>query len=66
VETQSEYTEAEAAQKLGMSVGELRTLVRRYILDDCDAVPALYASDVAILCFLSGVTQRDMFADPPL
>ncbi|HLH43939.1 MAG TPA: hypothetical protein VKV74_13195 [Bryobacteraceae bacterium] len=52
-----EYTEMEAARKLGISVNQLRALVRRHILqsdDDAERLPTMVfqRSDLVILRLL--------------
>jgi hypothetical protein len=58
VVNKAQYTEAEAAQQLGISVEELRTLIRRHIVvEDSDAtnVPmtTFQPSDLLVLRLLA-------------
>jgi hypothetical protein len=55
----SQYSEAEAAEELGISVGQLRTMIRSHVVDrdeDLNNVPAttFQPSDLLILRLLSG------------
>ena len=49
------YTETEAAEKLGVSVDQLRTLVRSYISpgEDSGAISNFRASDLVVLRILA-------------
>jgi hypothetical protein len=54
----SQYTEIEAAEELGISVGQLRTMIRSHVVDrdeDLTNVPqtTFQASDLVILRLLS-------------
>jgi hypothetical protein len=55
----SQYSEQEAAEELGVSVHELRTMIRSHVVDrdeDLDNVPVttFQPSDLLILRLLSG------------
>lgn len=57
VVNKTQYSESEAAQQLGLSVDDLRTLIRRYVvIDDSDAstVPmaSFLPSDLLVLRLL--------------
>jgi hypothetical protein len=56
--TKTQYSEAEAASALGVTVHELRALIRKHIAGaDVDSVPPLSVfepSDVVILKLLTG------------
>ncbi|MEO8099266.1 MAG: hypothetical protein ABI811_16295 [Acidobacteriota bacterium] len=56
----SQYTEAEVAEELGISVAQLRTMIRSHVVDrdeDLSNVPAttFQASDLVILRLLTGM-----------
>ena len=59
----SEFTEAEAAEELGVSLDQFRTMVRKHILD-CDEdlknlpVATFQLSDLLILRMLAGRPAR--------
>lgn len=63
----SQYSEAEAAEELGISVAQLRTMIRSHVVDrdeDLDNVPAttFQPSDLLVLRLLAGksaVPSRD-------
>jgi len=65
----SQYSEAEAAEELGISVDRLRTMIRSHVIDrdeDLNNVPAttFQPSDLLILRLLAGMPpaqneQRD-------
>jgi hypothetical protein len=55
----SQYSEAEAAEELGITIGQLRTMIRSHVVDrdeDLNNVPAttFQPSDLLILRLLSG------------
>ena len=55
----SQYSETEAAEELGISVAQLRTMIRSHVVDrdeDLDNVPVttFQPSDLLILRLLSG------------
>jgi hypothetical protein len=57
----SQYSEAEAAEELGVSVAQLRTMIRSHVVDrdeDLTNVPAttFQPSDLLILKLLAGKT----------
>lgn len=59
----SQYTETEAAEELGISVEQLRTMIRSHVVDrdeDLNNVPVttFQPSDLLILRLLSGM-RRD-------
>lgn len=56
----SQYSEAEAAEELGISVAQLRTMIRSHVVehdDDLNNVPAttFQPSDLLILRLLAGM-----------
>lgn len=58
----SQYSETEAAAELGISVGQLRTMIRSHVVDrdeDLNNVPVttFQPSDLVILRLLSGMPQ---------
>jgi len=64
----SQYTEIEAAEELGITLGQLRTMIRSHVLErdeDLNNVPVttFQPSDLLILRLLAGMptnsTQRD-------
>ena len=64
----SQYTEVEAAEELGVSVEQLRTMIRSHVVDreeDANNIPVhtFQPSDLLILRLLAGMptspTQRD-------
>ena len=57
---QSQYSETEAAEELGISVAQLRTMIRSHVVDrdeDLTNVPqtTFQASDLVILRLLTGM-----------
>lgn len=55
----SQYSEAEAAEELGVSVDQLRTMIRSHVIDrdeDLENVPAttFQPSDLLVLRLLTG------------
>lgn len=59
----SQYSETEAAEKLGISVAQLRAMIRAHVIDrdeDLTNVPVMtfQASDLVILRLLSGSAGR--------
>lgn len=66
--TKSQYTEVEAAEELGISIEQLRTMIRSHVVDrdeDLNNIPAtsFQPSDLLILRLLGGMatspTPRD-------
>jgi hypothetical protein len=53
------YTETEAAEKLGVSVDQLRTLVRSYICrgEDSGVISNFHPTDLVVLRILSATGQ---------
>jgi hypothetical protein len=63
---QTQYSELEAAQELGVTVEQLRTLIRSHIAQTDEdlahiAVASFHASDLLVLKILAG-QQRQMAA----
>jgi hypothetical protein len=63
---QTQYSEGEAAQELGVTVEQLRTLIRSHIAQTDEdlnhiAVASFHASDLLVLKILAG-QQRQMAA----
>ncbi|MEP7354302.1 MAG: hypothetical protein ABI824_13830 [Acidobacteriota bacterium] len=59
----SQYSETEAAAELGVSVGQLRTMIRSHVTDkdeDLSNVPVtqFHPSDLVILRMLAGLSQE--------
>jgi hypothetical protein len=59
----SQYSETEAAEELGISIEQLRGMIRNHVIDrdeDLTNVPAttFQPSDLLILRLLSGMTSR--------
>jgi hypothetical protein len=66
--TKTQYSEHEAAQELGVSVEELRTLIRSHIVEtdeDLDNVPSasFHPSDLLVLKLLLGPKLNPTTAD---
>lgn len=62
-QTKTQFSEIEAAVELGVTVEQLRSLIRSHIVDnDVDsssfAVANLHASDLLVLKILSSATPR--------
>jgi hypothetical protein len=60
----SQYSEAEAAEELGISVAQLRTMIRSHVIDrdeDLNNVPVttFQPSDLLILRLLAGMPTCD-------
>ena len=60
----SQYSETEAAEELGISIAQLRTMIRSHVVehdDDLTNVPAttFQPSDLLILRLLSGKQLQD-------
>ena len=60
----SQYSEAEAAEELGISVAQLRTMIRSHVIEhdeDLTNVPAttFQPSDLLILRLLAGLPTAD-------
>ncbi|HUJ51634.1 MAG TPA: hypothetical protein VLW25_15600 [Bryobacteraceae bacterium] len=58
--SKTQYTEQEAASELGISVAELRTLIRSHIAESDEdlnnvSVASFHPSDLLVLKLLSGV-----------
>lgn len=58
----TQYSEHEAAQELGVSVEQLRTLIRSHIVESDEdlnnlAVASFHASDLLVLKMLAGQSQ---------
>ena len=60
--TKAQYSETEAAETLGVSVEELRALVRNHIAageeSGSGAVTVFHSSDLLVLRFLAGRTGK--------
>ena len=57
-----QYSEHEAANQLGISIDQLRSLVRDHIVKDAAApvdtsVPTYHASDLVVLRILTGMSR---------
>jgi hypothetical protein len=66
--TKSQYTEAEAAEELGISLVQLRTMIRSHVVDrdeDLNNVPAttFQPSDLLILRLLAGMPTNPTLRD---
>ena len=66
--TKSQYTEAEAAEELGISLEQLRTMIRSHVVDrdeDLNNVPAttFQPSDLLILRLLAGMPTNPTLRD---
>ena len=60
----SQYSEAEAAEELGISVAQLRTMIRSHVIEhdeDLTNVPAttFQPSDLLVLRLLAGLPPAD-------
>jgi hypothetical protein len=71
--TRSQYTETEAAEELGISVAQLRTMIRSHVVDrdeDLNNIPVhtFQASDLVILRLLTkmGRQQPEVATTPAL
>ena len=62
VSGKAEYTEEEAASALGISVGQLRSLVRTHVIKDENGmevpIPTFRATDLLLLKMLSDAQPR--------
>jgi hypothetical protein len=61
-QTKTQYSEAEAALELGVTVEQLRSLIRSHIVDNevdssSFSVASLHASDLLVLKILSSANQ---------
>ena len=66
--TKSQYTEAEAAEELGISLEQLRTMIRSHVVDrdeDLNNVPVttFQPSDLLILRLLAGMPTSPIQQD---
>jgi hypothetical protein len=66
--TKSQYTEAEAAEELGISLEQLRTMIRSHVVDrdeDLNNVPVttFQPSDLLILRLLAGMPTNPTLRD---
>jgi hypothetical protein len=60
----SQYSESEAAEELGVSVSQLRTMIRSHVVDrdeDLNNIPVttFQPSDLLVLRLLSGMRQPE-------
>jgi hypothetical protein len=63
--SKGQYSEREAAEELGVSIEQLRVLIRSHIVDsdeDLNNVPiaSFHPSDLLVLKILSGLSLRPM------
>jgi hypothetical protein len=66
--TKSQYSELEAAQELGVSVEQLRTLIRSHIAQSDEdlnhvSTASFHPSDLLVLKILSGLSARSTVQD---
>jgi hypothetical protein len=66
---QTQYSEGEAAQELGVTVDQLRTLIRSHIAQTDEdlnhiAVASFHPSDLLVLKILTGQNGRHTQAEP--
>ena len=64
----SQYTEVEAAEELGISLDQLRTMIRSHVVDrdeDLNNIPVttFQPSDLLILRLLAGMPTNPMHRD---
>jgi hypothetical protein len=67
-QTKTQYTEGEAAQELGLTVEQLRVLIRNHIAQSDEdlhhiAMASFHPSDLLVLKILAGQTGRHTPAD---